>query len=143
MPAAGRDTHIADREWLWDMLSRTGESSVGRLVGLDRKTVTKWRLYHDIPAWPRGRRRGIPTGRRATDLANLPASLQLLVELLAEERVASDTLLSDRIRKLVASRGADVAHARAEDLAFDQALIELASACTAFHEHRRTVRSVA
>lgn len=55
--------------WLREQLERTGEASIGRLLGVNKKTVTAARVRLGIPAATVGSRRGVVTGRRSSDPA--------------------------------------------------------------------------
>lgn len=89
------------------MLDEHGERAIARMVGCDRKTVTAYRLKHDIPARSQGRRRGVVAARRHVENGgDLPEPLRLLAERFEFDRAApTKRTLHTRIVDLSKAQG--------------------------------------
>lgn len=141
----GVDPRLGDRVWLSNAYAEHGDTWIAVELGCNRKTVRRRRAMFGIPSAPVGPRLGTP---RIIPAAT-PGQYSAVDGLTLAERRLIDQYRSDRrnaptkellSRRIVAAHEADAAGDR---LAYEAALLDVATAAARIAEHEETLRRAA
>lgn len=146
-PASGRPSQLDNPHWLATRYAQDGDRAIAQELGCDPRTVRAARRDHGIMSAAPGRRRG--RALRVDAPANQPAptagtvtftgTLGLLVERFQSEArtggpAPTEHLLAARLR------GAHDARQHGNQLAYEDALLGVASAAALVVRHQRRLR---
>ena len=141
--APGRPWQLDSRDWLCRALARDGERTIAQQLGVSRGSVVRARERLGLSAPGRGRRRGTAGASTRQDppaafQATSPTALLVLARFTSESRTggpaATESLLAVRIK------AASEARLHGDQLAYEDALLGIASAAGLIHQHTRRLR---
>lgn len=143
MPAVSK---LDDADWLRHRYQTAGDGAIAAELGVHQRKVRAAREKHGIPSHPVGPRRGVPRPppRPSTQPAHSPVD-----GLTSFERKLIDRYRADRraaaTKELLAKRIIDAHEAAAagDQLAYEDAMLAIATAAARVAEHEQLLRRAA